>query len=459
MVSLTINQSTVEAAEGALVLDVCLDLGLDIPTLCHRRELPSYGACRLCTVEVTQGGRTRLSAACSLPVAADMVVETESERVRTGRRIMAELLLARCPKNEQVRDLAARLGVTETRFTKRAVHVEEEEAEEEEGGLPPLTVHHPPATKEGDCVLCGLCVRACSELAGVHAIGFAGRGVNRRVATPFDRLSRTCVGCGTCTFVCPTHAIDMEGPALLRFRELSAERRFCRYMRMGIVSQKICPNDYRCGQCEYDQEMEDMMGTHPVLAAKPAKFKQLTPVDGLEYMPHYAYHPQIHAWVQAIGPVLKVGVDAFRIAFSRGIEGVGLPPVGTQVARGEPVIFLETPQGTFEVPCPVSGEVTAVNPDLAVQPELIGLDCYRRGWLLLIRPQNVDLELQFLIKGLGVPTWLTREFRRLRDCVPPGYDQHEDLGGVLAELDGETLASVGREFFHPSRPPGAAGPR
>jgi len=458
MVSLTINQQTVEADEGALVLDVCRETGVDIPTLCHRRELPSYGACRLCTVEVTQGGRTRLSAACSLPVAADMVVETESERVVAGRRMMAELLLARCPKNEQVRELAARLGVNETRFTPRAVAVEDE-ADEEEGGLPPLTVRHQSAAKEGDCVLCGLCVRACTELAGVHAIGFAGRGVNRRVATPFDRISRVCVGCGACTFVCPTHAIDMEGPALLRFRELSAERRFCRYMRMGIVSQKICPNDYRCGQCEYDQEMEDMMGTHPVLAAKPANFKQLTPIDGLEYMPHYAYHPQFHAWAQAIGPVLKVGVDAFRVAFGRGIEGVRLPAVGTQVTRGEPVIVLETAQGSVEVPCPVGGEVTAVNPDLAVQPELVGLDCYRRGWLLLIQPQNVDLELQFLIKDLGVPTWLTRQLRRLRECLPSGYDQPEDLGGVLAELDEETLASVGREFFQPSRPPGAAGPR
>lgn len=431
-------------------MDVIHGQGIDVPTLCHRRELPSFGGCRLCTVEVDQDGRTRLLASCSTPVAEDMVVRTDTERLKKGRRIMGELLLARCPDNEAVQKIAADLGVTETALTKR--RLDRDEFEEEDP-------FRRPAARAEDCVLCGLCVRACGELAGVHAIEFAGRGTGREVTTPFGRISRVCVGCGACAYVCPTGAIDMEGPALLRFRDLSAERRFCRYMRMGIVSHKICPNDYRCGQCEYDQEMEDMMGTHPVLAARPAKFKQLTSIAGLEYMPHYAYHPQIHAWVQAVGGVLRVGMDAFWVAFSREVEAVHLPTVGNEVARGEPVIVLETSQGTFEVSCPVSGEVASVNPDLSVQPELVDLDAYRRGWLLLVRPQNVERELQYLIKDLGVPTWLTREIRRLRECLPSGYDQDEDLGGVLARLDGESLASVGHEFFHPSRPPRAAGPR
>jgi bidirectional [NiFe] hydrogenase diaphorase subunit len=447
--NLTIDGQQVEAPGGTLLLDVLRGQGLDIPTLCHRRELPSFGACRLCTVEVEQGGRTRLQSSCSTPVSDDMVVRTDTDRVKNGRRIMGELLLARCPDNESVREIVAKLGVTSTGFTKR--QVVREGVEEDP--------FNRAAARTEDCVLCGLCVRACGELAGVHAIEFAGRGSGREVTTPFGRISRVCVGCGACAYVCPTGAIDMEGPALARFRELSAERRLCRYMRMGIVSHKICPNDYRCGQCEYDQEMEDMMGSHPVLAARPGQARRRARIEGLTYLPTVAYHPQGHTWVRRVGEVLKVGLDAFRVAFLGAVTRIELPAVGTEISRGEPVLGVETDQGRIDLPCPVSGEVVSVNQDLAVQPELVGLDPYARGWLVIIKPQNVELELQYLIKDLGVPTWLNREVRRLRDCLPPGHDQVDDLEELLAGLDPETLGTVGQEFFVPVRPMPTAAPR
>jgi NADH dehydrogenase/NADH:ubiquinone oxidoreductase subunit G len=58
--------------------------------------------------------------------------------------------------------------------------------------------------------MCGLCVRACAEVVGVHSIGFGYRGPDRKIVTPFDDESRTCIGCGTCAFVCPTGAIKMK---------------------------------------------------------------------------------------------------------------------------------------------------------------------------------------------------------------------------------------------------------
>jgi glycine cleavage system H lipoate-binding protein len=250
----------------------------------------------------------------------------------------------------------------------------------------------------------------------------------------------------------------MEGPALERFRELSAERRLCRYMRMGIVSHKICPNDYRCGQCEYDQEMEDMMGSHPVLAARPGQTRQRALIEGVTYLPTAAYHPQGHTWVQRVGDVLKVGVDSFRVAFLGAIERVELPAAGTEISRGEPVLCFQTDQGRFDLPCPAGGEVVSINQDLSIQPELVGLDSFGRGWLLILRPRNVDLELQYLIKDLGVPTWLGREVRRLRQFLPPDHDQAGDLDRVLAGLDPETLGEVGRDFFIPVGPRPTAGP-
>ena len=98
-----------------------------------------------------------------------------------------EMLLARCPDSEAVRDLARRMGVTDTRFPKQ---------------------------KE-NCILCGLCVEVCEKNLGLASISFVGRGSQRRVMVPFGQQSADCIGCGACTAVCPTGAVEVhdEGTA------------------------------------------------------------------------------------------------------------------------------------------------------------------------------------------------------------------------------------------------------
>ncbi len=190
---LTVDGQTVEARPGETLLVVCRRAGKDIPTLCHHEALAPYAACRVCLVEVSGDGKSGLVPSCQYPAAAGLVVETDSPAVQRARRLVLELLLARSPASEVVRNLAARYGVTETPY--------------------------PTDDPDSKCIVCGLCVRVCEEVLHLAAIGFASRGVDRQVGAPFDEASDVCIGCGACVAVCPTgHVSSIDEGPLRRMR-------------------------------------------------------------------------------------------------------------------------------------------------------------------------------------------------------------------------------------------------
>jgi heterodisulfide reductase subunit A len=182
MVRLTINDRPVEVPEGTTLLEAARKIGVSIPTLCYYEALKPYGGCRLCLVEVTAGSRTVLTASCTYPVAEDLQVRTDTEEVLEGRRLVIDLLLSRCPEIPALQEIAAQLEVAGPSFAKG----------------------------DGDCILCGQCVRMCHEVQHVGAIGMVGRGAKRQVTTPYGNFSEVCRACGACQFVCPTgHFQDM----------------------------------------------------------------------------------------------------------------------------------------------------------------------------------------------------------------------------------------------------------
>ena len=187
MVALTIDgrELQVEEEEEVTLLDVARENNIYIPTLCTNEAVASYGACRLCMVEITTArGREKMVASCLYPAEARLVVRTDSERIARVRRMVIELLLSRCPDSEVIQDMARQLGVDEPRFA-----LEEDNKK---------------------CILCALCARACQEVVGVSAISLVNRGVDGQLATPFYEPSEACIGCGSCAYICPTNAIVME---------------------------------------------------------------------------------------------------------------------------------------------------------------------------------------------------------------------------------------------------------
>ena len=183
-ITLEIEGREVKAREGMTILEAARGAGINIPTLCHHPVLTSFGACRICSVEIVQRGRSRIVTSCVYPVEEGLVVKTKSDRVIRDRKMLIELMLAHAPKAEVIQELAREYGVEKTRFK-----IEDE---------------------ENLCILCGLCTRICEERMGKSAINFVGRGIDRKVDTPFHIQTEDCMACGACAFVCPTGAIKLE---------------------------------------------------------------------------------------------------------------------------------------------------------------------------------------------------------------------------------------------------------
>lgn len=204
MLNIRINGIELEVSEGTTVLEAAQGAGLDIPNLCHDKELSTFGGCRICVVEVE--GARNLMAACSTEVWDGMEIETESEKVVKTRKDILNLMLANhpqdcmtCEKNGECRlqDYCYRYGVKESKFDGDKMRFEIDD-------LNPVLFRD-----QNKCILCGKCVRVCKEIQCTTAVEFIGRGFDTKIGTGFDQPidHKNCRLCGQCISVCPTGAL------------------------------------------------------------------------------------------------------------------------------------------------------------------------------------------------------------------------------------------------------------
>jgi len=206
-VNLEIDGNEVKAKEGMTIMEAAKEAGIEIPTLCYHEELAPYGACYICGVEVVErNGRSRIVASCGYPVEASLRIKTHSPKIAKMRRTLIELVAPRVVAGGAIRGKLRRLadeyGANTSRFASKSV--------EEPIG----------------CILCGLCVRYCSEVMGMNAIGFVGKGIERQV-TLFPEKAPHCYECKACYKVCPTGKIAISMPK-----------------KAGVFASGFCISDY-----------------------------------------------------------------------------------------------------------------------------------------------------------------------------------------------------------------------
>ncbi len=206
-VPLKIDGRDLQGQSGQTILEVARENGIYIPTLCQYHGTTNVGACRICVVEVENA--RGLVASCCMPISPGMVVRTDTERVRSAQRMIAELLWSSgnhdclaCEQNGacELQNLVYWLKIEKPRFPIQPP------------GYPVETSNSMIQRDLNKCILCGRCIRACNEIQVNEVLDFSRRGSRAKVGPAFDAdyIDSECFFCGECVDSCPVGALTFK---------------------------------------------------------------------------------------------------------------------------------------------------------------------------------------------------------------------------------------------------------
>lgn len=247
-VTLSIDNQEVTVPKGTTILEVAKELGVEIPTLCHLKELAPDGSCRMCVVEVEGGRRGGLTTACTAHCQEDMVVSTHSEKVADSRRFILDLLLSNhklecfsCGKNGdcQLQQYALDYGIDATSFTEgKRMPCHQEDTSN------PFFSYDPEK-----CIMCRRCARVCQLRQGRDVLSIANRGFETKMMPSYGQAfdQSICESCGNCVSSCPTGALTAKDTKEYRKWETQKIPTTCPHCGTGCQMNLLVKNNRLVG--------------------------------------------------------------------------------------------------------------------------------------------------------------------------------------------------------------------
>lgn len=229
-----------------------------------------------------------------------------------------------------------------------------------------------------------------------------------------------------------------------KMMQLPASRRKCRYMLTGEVSSKICPNAYECGNCAFDQMMQER------LTVEVLPLRVQSQVGGFVVAEDLYYH-EGHTWARPeYGGRVRVGLDDFARRLVGKLKRAELPPVGREVRQGQVAFTLRRNGHTVQVLSPVDGIVVYQNGQLIKDPLTLHSSPYERGWLVVVEPTSLRRNLKELYFGEEVHKFMLAEKEKLLSLsseVPLAADGGVAVEDLFEELGEESWLKAVKTFL------------
>lgn len=247
-VTLSIDNQEVTVPKETTILEAAKGLGVEIPTLCHLKELAPDGSCRMCVVEMEGGRRGGLTTACTAHCQEDMVVSTHSEKVADSRRFVLDLLLSNhklecfsCGKNGdcQLQQYALDYGIDATSFTEgKRMPCHQEDTSN------PFFSYDPEK-----CIMCRRCARVCQLRQGRDVLSIANRGFETKMMPSYGQAfdQSICESCGNCVSSCPTGALTAKDMKEYRKWETQKIPTTCPHCGTGCQMNLLVKNNRLVG--------------------------------------------------------------------------------------------------------------------------------------------------------------------------------------------------------------------
>ena len=216
-----------------------------------------------------------------------------------------------------------------------------------------------------------------------------------------------------------------------KMMQLPASQRKCRYMITGEVERKICPNAYECGNCSFDQMMQERLETEPL------RVHAEKDVGGFKLAEDIYYH-EGHTWARPeYGGRVRVGFDDFAQKILGALSRIEVPDVGHEVKQGEVSFQIRRNGEMAQALSPIDGIIAHVNTQLIENPALINESPYEAGWIFIVEPTKLRKNLKGLYYGEDATRFVNEEREKLFSLANEDMKIAADGGVSMDQIAGE----------------------